>query len=330
MKGPILVTGATGFVGGKLAHRLLSSGYGVRVLARSAEKAREFVERGADLVEGDLRDVGVLKRAVQGVGTVYHIAAIFRQARFNEQELREVNASAVRHLMEASMTEGVHRFIHCSTVGVLGDIKNRPADENTPYAPGDAYQRTKMEGEQIAIEILGSGNLRGIVIRPAMIYGPGDLRLLKLFKPIAQGSFIMVGSGQTLAHFVYIDDLVQGFLLAGEKEEITNRIYILSGPEEITLWSLAELIAEQAGSPPPRWRLPLKPVQWAGDLCERICRPLGIEPPLYRRRVDFFAKNRSFSSAKAQRELGYAPQVSMREGVKRTLSFYKEKGYIPS
>jgi len=330
VKEPILVTGATGFVGGALTRSLIDSGLNVRILARSKDKARDLVQRGAHLVHGDLRERDALKRAVEGIGTVFHIAAIFRQAKFNEAELREVNAVSVRHLMRAAAEAHVHRFVHCSTVGVLGDIKEPPADEKTEYGPGDAYQRTKLEGEQIALDMFRSGEINGVVIRPAMIYGAGDLRLLKLFKPVATGRFVMVGSGETLAHFVYIDDLVRGFLLAGEREERTGEVYIVAGPGEISLNDLVALIAEEAGRRPPRWKIPVKPLQWAGELCERICRPLGVEPPLHRRRVDFFVKNRSFDCRKAQDELGYEPQVDMREGVRRTLSWYVEKGYIPS
>ena len=330
MKQPILVTGATGFVGGALTRSLLASGLRVRIFVRSEERARDLLQQGAEPLQGDLRDRESLKKAVEGIGTVFHIAAIFRQAKFNEEELREVNALSVRHLMEAASLAGVHRFVHCSTVGVLGDIKNPPADENTEHGPGDAYQRTKLEGERIALEMFKSEALRGVVIRPAMIYGAGDLRLLKLFKPVAAGRFIMVGSGETLAHFVYIDDLVRGFILAGEHEEKTNEVYIIAGPQEITLNSLAALIAEEAGRRPPRLKVPVKPLQWTGELCERICRPLGIEPPIYRRRVDFFVKNRSFNWKKAETELGYHPEIDMKEGVRRTLSWYKERGYIPS
>ncbi len=156
-----LVTGATGFVGGAVSRALLMRGKKVRIFARSEEKSRSLKEKGAEVCVEDLRDGDALRRAVEGVTTVYHIGAVFRQAKFNEEGMREVNAAAVANLISASSDAGGSRFIHCSTIGVLGDIKNPPGNEETEYAPGDGYQRTKCEGEIIALEAFRSQLIPG-------------------------------------------------------------------------------------------------------------------------------------------------------------------------
>ena len=121
------------------------------------------------------------------------------------------------------------RLVHCSTVGVHGDIEHPPANEDAPLRPGDVYQRTKVEGERIAREAAARTGLPVTIARPSGIYGPGDRRLLKLFKGVARGRFVVLGSGDIFYHLTYIDDLVEGFRLCGEVPAAANRTYILAG-----------------------------------------------------------------------------------------------------
>jgi nucleoside-diphosphate-sugar epimerase len=137
-----------------------------------------------------------------------------------------------------------------------------------------------------------------------------------------------LGNGEIYYHLTYIDDLVEGFRLCGEHPAAANRTYILAGGEVTTLNALVKLIAEVAGVRPPTLHLPVWPFWIAGAVCEAVCRPLGIEPPLYRRRVDFFTKSRAFDIARARREIGYAPRVPLREGIRRTLGWYREHGWL--
>jgi nucleoside-diphosphate-sugar epimerase len=166
------------------------------------------------------------------------------------------------------------------------------------------------------------------IARPTGIYGPGDRRLLKLFGGIARGRFPMLGSGEIYYHLTYIDDLVEGFRLCGESPSGANRTYILAGGEVTTLNELVMLVADVAGVEPPRWHFPVWPVWTAAAICEAICVPLGIEPPLYRRRVDFYTKSRAFDITRARQELGYTPRVALREGIARTLAWDREHGWI--
>jgi nucleoside-diphosphate-sugar epimerase len=323
-----LVTGATGFTGGHLARSLRARGQQVRVLVRDRERARDLESAGLDVSVGDVRDRAAVDAALGGVEVVYHIAAIYRQAGVTTATYRAVNATAVGDLIEAASRAGVKRVVHCSTVGVHGDIEHPPANEDAPLSPGDIYQRTKLEGEQIARDAGARAGIEVTIARPSGIYGPGDRRLLKLFGGVARRRFPMLGSGEIYYHLTYIDDLVEGFRLCGEVPAAANRTYILAGGEVTTLNELVKIVAEVAGVEPPRMHFPVWPVWTAAAICEAVCVPFGIEPPLYRRRVDFYTKSRAFDITRARQELGFAPRVGLREGIARTLAWGREHGLI--
>jgi dihydroflavonol-4-reductase len=331
----VLVTGATGFTGGHLARALAVDGHRVRTLVR---EPRVTSARGPDLfssaqgtaidvVAGDLRDPAAVSRAVQGVEVVYNIAAIYRQAGLPADTYRAVNAVAVGDLVEQAARAGVRRVVHCSTVGVHGDVEHPPASEDAPLRPGDVYQRTKVEGEERARAAAAQFGIEVTIVRPSGIYGPGDRRLLKLFRNTIY-RFPLLGRGEIYYHLTYIDDLVKGFRLCGEHPAAANRTYILAGDEVTTLNEVTATIAGVAGVRPQPWHLPVWPFWLAGAACEALCAPLGIEPPIYRRRVDFFTKSRAFDITRARTEIGYAPGISLREGVTRTLQWYREHGWL--
>ncbi|MFQ6102982.1 MAG: NAD-dependent epimerase/dehydratase family protein [Candidatus Glassbacteria bacterium] len=325
--GKVLVTGATGFTGGHLARRLLAEGAGVRLLVRPGRDVRFLEERGAEIVLGDLTDAVSVETAVEEVDTVYHIAALYRQEGVSRKAFEKVNIDGTRNLLEASRKAGVRRFVHCSTVGVQGEIKNPPATEEHPYNPGDHYQWTKMEGEKIALKYFTEG-LGGVVFRPVGIYGPGDRRFLKLFRFIKKGKFKMFGSGNVLYHMTYIDDLVDGIILVGTVPKIEGEIFTIGGESHTTLNDLVNLIAEVLNVKVSRIKYPVWPLWIAGALCEIVCKPFGLEPPIYRRRVEFFIKDRAFDISKAKTMLGYKPKVDLRVGIQRTAEWYERQGLL--
>ena len=327
----VLVTGATGFAGGHLVRALASRGHQVRAFQREAARQPDPGVPGVpgiDIAIGDLRDPGALRRAVQGIDVVYHIAAIYRQAGVSTEVYRAVNATAVGQLVEAAAAAGARRVVHCSTVGVHGDVEHPPANEDAPLKPGDIYQETKLEGERLARAAGASTGIEVTIVRPSGIYGPGDRRLLKLFRGVARRRWITLGRGKIYYHLTYIDDLVEGFRLCGEHPSAANRTYILAGGEVTTLNDLVAMTAEVAGVQAPAIHLPVWPFWIAGALCEAVCAPLGIEPPLYRRRVDFFTKSRAFDISRAQREIGYAPQIRLHDGIRRTIEWYRAHGWL--
>jgi dihydroflavonol-4-reductase len=325
----VLVTGAAGFTGLALARSLTRRGQHVRGLVRNRKRASYLEQAGVEIIAGDVRDRATVQEALLGVDTVYHLAAVFRRAGVPDSEYRSVHVDATRQLVECSAAAGVRRFVHCSTVGVHGDVEAQaPAAEDAPFHPGDIYQVTKLEGERMALDTAGRVGLPLTVVRPGPIYGPGDRRLLKLIGGVARKRFVLLGDGSPHFQMVYVDDLTEGFRLAAETPAAVGRTYIVAGGEAPTLNELVDEIAAVAHVAPPRTRLPVWPFWVAGAICEGICVPLGIEPPIFRRRVAFFTKNRWFDTSRARDELGYAPKVRLRDGIRRTLDSYRGLGWV--
>ena len=326
----ILVTGATGFTGSNLVKKLLVSGYEVRALARDAGKAASVLgtDKRLEIAYGNLKDRDFIFNAVKGVQRIFHIAALYREAKYPDSEYWKVNVDATQDLLEAALAHRVSKFVHCSTIGVLGDIQTPPADESTPYSPGDIYQTTKMEGEKTVLRYGVEKGLDVTVIRPCAIYGPGDMRFYKVFKGIKKKRFVIVGSGDIFYHPVYIDNLVQGFMLAAEKENTAGEIFTIGDESYYSLNDFLRVIADELKSPYPRIKLPVKPVQILSSLIEKAFIAMKKEPPIYRRRVDFFTKSRSFKIDKAKELLGYVPEVDFPTGVHYTAQWYRNKGLI--
>jgi nucleoside-diphosphate-sugar epimerase len=324
----ILVTGGTGFTGGHLCQRLVGQGHHVRTLSRRGSAVGLLERMGVEIIPGDLGDPTAIATAVQGVESVYHIAALYRQQKGDARQFWRINTEAVEHLLAAAVQYGVRRFVHCSTVGVHGHISQPPATEETPYSPGDLYQESKLAGELIAQRYMREGQIDVTIFRPAAIYGPHDLRFLKLFRAIKKQRFVMLGSGTVTYHLVYIEDLIDGIVACGTQDQAVGQIYILGGETYVPLNQLVAMIAEALQVPKPHMRIPLWPVYGMGYVCELLCKPLGIEPPLYRRRIDFFKKSRAFDISKAKHELGFRPKISLKEGLHRTAQWYIEQGYL--
>lgn len=324
----VALTGASGYTGGHILRRLLLRGDRVRALVRQGSVTPDLLSSGAEVVQGAFDNVEAARRLVEGCDAVMHIAAVYRTAGHKDSYYREVNVEGTRKLLLAAVGAGVRRFVHTSTVGVHGDVKNPPADEDAELSPSDIYQETKAEAEAMAREFGRAHGLEVAIVRPGAIYGPGETRLLKVFKSIARGRYAVVGTGTPHYHLAYIDDLVDGFLLALDRKEAASETFIIAGPQSISQDDLAREIAKATGGSVWPFHIPAWPIQRLGDVVEAICIPLGLEPPLHRRRVDFWVKNRSFSIAKARRLLGYEPKVDVVEGIRRTAAWYREHGWL--
>jgi dihydroflavonol-4-reductase len=324
----VALTGASGYTGGRLLRALRARGDDVAALVRPSSLTSPLEASDARLVPGDLADTAALTQLVDGADAVLHVAAVYRTAGHPDSYYREVNVLGTARLLEAARRAGVKRFVHTSTVGVLGHVEHPPADETAALAPGDVYQRTKAEAEILALDFGRRQGLPVTVVRPGAIYGPGETRLLKLFRAIARGRYAIVGSGKPFYHPVYIDDLVDGFLLALSAERAVGETFIVAGPRYVSQRDLAALIARHTGGRVLPFRIPAWPLQMAGTLVEAVCVPLGLEPPLHRRRIEFWVKSRAFSIDKARRLLGYAPRVDLDEGIARTVAAYREAGWL--
>jgi len=324
----VFVTGATGFTGSYLCRSLAEKKYDVTALVREGKEIGDLEKLGVKKVMGDLAVPDSFRGKLKGFDTVFHIAALYRVEGVSKDLFTKVNAEGTKALLDEAIDCGVDRFVHCSTVGVQGEIQDPPAKEDAPYSPGDHYQESKLEGEKIALEYFKKGEIRGVVVRPVGIYGPGDTRFLKLFRSIYRGSFRMIGKGKALYHLTFVEDLVAGIILAGEKTNINEEIYTLGGNEFLPLDELVQKIGKVLDKKVSGIKIPLAPVYLASWMCEVICRPLRIEPPLFRRRLDFFTKDRAFDISKAKKDLGYSPKIPLEEGLQRTARWYKEEGML--
>ena len=324
----VALTGASGYTGGRLLEALRARGDEVDVLVRPGSVTERVRSSASRVVEGALGDAAAASRLVERADAVLHVAAVYRTAGHPDSYYREVNVVGTERLLEAAAERGVRRFVHTSTVGVHGHVERPPADESAPIAPGDIYQATKAEAEALALGFHRTRGLPVTVVRPGAIYGPGETRFLKLFRAIARGRYAVVGTGRTFYQPVYIDDLVAGFLLALDRPEAVGEAFLVCGPSYVSQSDLAALVARHTGGRVLPFRIPARPLQWAGDVVEAICVPLGLEPPLHRRRVDFWTKSRAFTIEKARRLLGYAPRVDLDEGIARTAAWYREAGWL--
>ena len=324
----ILVTGGTGFTGTALVKRLSKQGNLVRILARNSSDTSMFKNDKVVIQRGDIRDANSVRNAVAGMDYVYHLAAISRGGAITHKKYWEVNVEGTRNIMDACKEKTVRKILHCSTVDVLGSILKPPADETCPYNPLDYMQKTKCEGEKIALSYYQKYELPVVVVRPATIFGPGDMRLLKLFQLIAKKRFIMIGEGKTYAHLIYIDDLINGFELCIRKGT-AGRIYNFAGTTYVTLNELVQIIAKELRvSLSTKLKLPVLPIYLLASVCETICAPLGLKPPIFKRRVDFYTKNRAFDISLSVKELGYRPGHDLTTEIHLTCEWYKQHGFL--
>jgi nucleoside-diphosphate-sugar epimerase len=325
--GKTLVTGATGFTGSHICRRLITEGRQVVAFARDPDKIRELESSGVECRLLEITDPVQVKDHFSDIDTVFHLAAAYRTEHADRGKFWRVNVKATGNLLDAAKSARVKRFIHCSTVGVQGRIDHPPADEHYRMQPGDHYQRSKAEGELMARRYFADG-LPGTIVRPVGIYGPGDSRFLKLFRPIYRGYFVMIGSGGTLYHLTFIDDLVSGLVLCGRHPAAVGEVFTIAGESHTTITALVNQIADVLEKARPRWRVPFGPVFAVSVACEKACGLIGATPPLYPRRVEFFHIDRAFTIAKAKRLIGYRPTTSLREGLLKTASWYREQGLL--
>jgi len=325
----ILVTGGTGFTGTALVERLCQAGHSVVALDYKEGLACEALRAmGAEVIIGSVTDQAAVERSMKGVEFVFHLAAAFRELNVPNAFYDEVNVGGTRIVMEAALRAGARKFLYCSTCGVHGNIDRPPAGEDAPIRPADYYQRTKYEAEPL-VKQLGAGRIETVIIRPAAIYGPGDPeRFFMIFKRVAKGTFPMFGNGRTLYHPLYIDNLVDSFLLCMPPGAGNGREYLIADEDYYPIEHIVREVANALGVSVKIPHYPVWPVVAVGHVVEKLCRPFGLTPPIFPRRVDWYRQNRAFDITRAKRELGYAPKIPLPEGLRRTGQWYREKGYL--
>jgi dihydroflavonol-4-reductase len=327
----IAITGASGFIGARLAQVSRERGHEVVALGRinnpiEAARTRSLEASGVQLNDVDIGDAAGLQQALEGVELVFHLAAAQHEANVGEDYFRRINVEGTRTLLEAALRAGVSRFVHGSTIGVYGSAASGELDERSPTRPDNMYGITKLEGEQLALSY--NDRIPVTVIRISETYGPGDNRLLKLFRAIKKGRFLMIGSGLNRRQLIYVDDLIDGMYRAAERRESGGEVYVLAGAETLTTRDTVDTIAAAMGVRPGALRLPFLPFLVLAVVMETTMRPLGLQPPLHRRRLDFFRKNFYFALEKSKRELGFTPRVSFSEGAGLTANWYQAEGLL--
>jgi nucleoside-diphosphate-sugar epimerase len=326
----LLVTGGTGFIGSHLAEEGLRRGADVVVLGligRPEEQANtERLSRmGAEVIAGSITERELCRRAAQGATHIFHLAVAMREGGKSDEFFETINLEGTRHLLEAASVGRVERFIYCSTIGIYGHRAPGITREDSPLAPGNIYERTKVSAERLVREFAERCGLPSVVLRPADVYGPRDQRLLKLFKGVSRGRFPLFGSGDGRRHMVYVDDVVSAFFKACEREEALGEGLIVAGPRACTLRELIDEITLATGSKRYGFHLPLAPMLAVSAIVEDACAALKIDPPIYRRRMDFFHSDSEFDTSRARRVLDWAPQVDLKEGVQRTFEDYRQR-----
>jgi nucleoside-diphosphate-sugar epimerase len=326
----VVVTGATGFTGSLLVRKLVERGAAVTAIARASSNRSPLADLSINWITGDVFDREAVAQAVKGAEYIFHVAAAYREPGITDEQYERVHVTSTKLLAEAALGEPTFkRFVHVSTVGVHGHIDSPPADETAPFHPGDVYQVTKAEAEKWLHAFAAEKNLPYTVIRPAAIYGPGDKRLLKIFKLAKRKFFPVLGYGKGLYHFIHVDDLTEIILLAALHPRAAGEAFIAGNPAADQLVSVARIIADEIGNRGLTIvRVPAWPFFLLAFLCEKVCGFIGVAPPIYRRRVAFFTKDRSFDTRKLSQRLGYVVRRSSEEGLRETARWYVTNGWL--
>ena len=320
----VVITGATGFVGGALARELAHRGAEIVALARYTSDRSGFADLNITWEPADVTDPKSLKGLFANADVVIHAAGKLGEAGVPESYYRELHVGGAQNVLaEIEDTYPRPRVLYVSSPGVLGPISGPPADETRPPAPSNAYERSKAYAEQV-VAVYAKSGVPVVIARPEFIYGPGDMHVLGLFRAVQQGVFFYVGDGRNTCHPTYIDDAVNGMLLCLEKGR-TGEIYHICGPRAVSFEEFGAAIAAAEGVAPPKRHLPY-PLAWSGALgLEIMGKILRMRPPLSRSGVAFFSESRAFSWQKAHTELGYTPQVDLSDGMVRTVAWYRQK-----
>jgi nucleoside-diphosphate-sugar epimerase len=325
-----LVTGATGFLGGALVARLLEDGVPVRALVRDPGRARELRDEGVHTVVGDVTDPAAVDAAVDGVTTVYHFAGKLLQPGARPDDYRRTHVDGTALLLERSAAEpALARFVHCSTTGVLGITGAQPAAEDAPFRPTNVYERTKAMAEA-AVRAAADGGLPVAIVRPGLVYGPGDLHLAGFFRAVLRRQFRPIGPRPVWLHPIYISDMTEAVVRCGRDPAALGECFHIAGPEPVTLDELAAVIAEAAGTDLPRGRIPMPAARAVASVGSALPRRIRRAAPLTRSRLEFLTHSRVYDVSKAERVLGFTAATDLRTGVRAAIEWYRRYGYLPA
>jgi nucleoside-diphosphate-sugar epimerase len=320
----VLVTGAGGFIGSHLVDSQLEQGHHVRGADLHLDRLNH--QEGhprLQVIRGDITEKDLAQKLVEDIDIVYHLASAHLDVSLSDEYYHRVNVGATLLLLEAARQAGVGRFVHCSSVGVIGDVKHPPADETTECHPGNIYERTKLEGERAALEFARRTGFPVVVVRPAWVYGPRCPRTAKLFRTISKGWFPIFGGGRNMRHPLFIADAIRGLELCACTPDVEGEIFIIAGGNAVESRELVNLIRQQLNPRAQQINLPTLLGQVGGLALELTFRLIGRQPPFSRRSLDFFLKHNAYTTVKARSKLNYHPQVDLSTGIELTIRSMK-------
>jgi nucleoside-diphosphate-sugar epimerase len=321
-----VVTGATGLVGSHIVEHLAGRGERVRALVRPTSETTFLRNQRAELAAGDLHDPESLRRAVAGAEVVYHCAARVSDwgpwARFQADTV-----DAAANIVRACRAEGVRRFVHVSSIAVYGRPRAKDGEVTEEAALGqhlwlwDNYGRAKIRAEEVVREV----DPAATIVRPVWVYGPRDRASMpRVIAALRAGRVPIIGSGRNPLNVLYAGDVAEGAILAATAPQARGQAYNLSSAGEVTQVELLNTLTDALGLPPVRRRVPFFLAMRAAFLTELFGRLLRRPnpPTLTRKAVSLVGRSTQYSTQKARTQLGWAPRVDIREGVRRTLAWF--------
>jgi nucleoside-diphosphate-sugar epimerase len=324
----ILITGGNGFLGRNLILALQERGDCVCVLALPTEDTTWLEKRGVEVFRGDIRTPDMLTAPMYGVDGVFHLAAMIGAWR-PMQDYHDVNVTGTGNVCRAALAAGVRRLVHISSAMVYNMAIGRPVTEDDPLEPLDEpYSMTKAEGDKLVQRMIAEDHLPAVIIRPATIFGPGDrLNFGRIADRLRAGKGLIIGSGGNALPLVYVTDMVQGLLLAMDHEHAVGQAYNIGNDQPLIQKVFLSAIAQEIGVAPPRIHVPYFPLYAAAYAAERLATFSGnrIPPFVTRHGIKLYGADNRLSIAKARRDLGYAPQVPIREGVRLAAAWYQHQ-----
>jgi nucleoside-diphosphate-sugar epimerase len=327
----VLVTGAAGFLGGHLVDMLVERGYEVRAMVRPVEEAARLRElAGVEVVHGDLTDRESLKRVVQGVQRVYNVAAKTGPWGL-EKVYTAVNVWGVADLIAAAMDAGVQRIVHTSSITVYGHHLQGIITEDHPFhAEDNPYSRSKIAGEKLIADFVKERGAPVVIVRPAWIYGPRDTASFGRFVALVEsGKAFLIGSGKNIVPVVYVRDVAQGLIEAGDAgDEVIGQVYTLADDHRVTQYEYLNMIADFLEVAPVTRKFPYFAMYTAGRSAELLWQAMGrrksAPPPVTTYGVTLLGGNQEFSIEKARRALGYKPEYDYIRGLAEGVKWYLE------
>jgi len=333
---PCLITGASGFIGGRLVQRLVREGRPVRCLVRASSDVSPLAGLDVELIVGELTQPHSLARAAQGAGAVFHCAALVSDWA-STREITQTNVVGTRDLIESCVDASVKRFVHLSTTDVYGHPAGGPIDEHhTATRFHNWYAQTKLEAEAEVRRVAGAHALEAVILRPATVYGPGSKDVVgEIAKAIRARHMLLVGGGRAIAGLCYVENLLDAMLLALEHPAAPGQAFNISDGLDVTWRRFVDDLADGLGCPRARFSLPYWLAGAIGVACEqgyRLARRLtglSLPPLLSRQAVQVLGRDQDFANRKARELLGWEPRVDYREGMAATIQWLRSEYLTP-